>query len=179
MSSVPALHVSAVPENTLRRGVRRPLCDSSHSKKSAVSLTTKPKKSVTFKPSVACKRTLHVNNYTDEELFQCWWTDDESQAIRKNANQACKLFVQGLIEKESKKHSLRGLEYKCCKVTQKAKIALRHAAYDAVLIEQDFQMDSGFEADWEAMAETYKVLSAKAHDIAHRQALKDHADATR
>jgi hypothetical protein len=68
-------------------------------------------KTVTFSQDVRIKRTLHTNNYTDEEFRSCWLNDAKLLSYRQNEIHAVVAIVEQGLEIDDAKYCLRGLEF--------------------------------------------------------------------
>jgi hypothetical protein len=74
-------------------------------------LAPKPKRTVAFAPTVTGRPTIHVNDYSDDEIQTCWFNDDEFKAIKKDVRFAAKLLTNdGLLEKCDEHNFQRGIE---------------------------------------------------------------------
>mmetsp|Transcript_131725 Transcript_131725/g.196287 ORF Transcript_131725/g.196287 Transcript_131725/m.196287 type:complete len:210 (+) Transcript_131725:413-1042(+) len=134
-----------------------------------------PSHSVSFNDAVLCIDTLHVNDYTDEEVFRTWFTDQEYKEIKREI----KLTV-AMMENNSKTKSTftegvhfssRGLEDKTTdRLSQKLEI--RYFAMDDVLDEQDRQREAGI-CDPEALSIVYAEYSFVSHMAAFLMATAD------
>ena len=89
------------------------------------------KKSVTFSESVKVKKTIHINNYTDDEIDACWYSDEECQMTRSDVKYAIQLVGNGLLEQDTEQYSRRGVECKT-RENQLRRKQLRMAAWYAV-----------------------------------------------
>ena len=132
-------------------------------------------KSVTFNQTVSVRKTLHINNYSNDEVFACWYNDDEFKAIRKGVKFAVSLLKDGLLEEDTEYHCQRGLELHTRKGANR-RLQNKRAARGAVLIEQELQWEAGvYDPEYIAMKcmEYSSSLQATAHEIG----LKDQLDA--
>lgn len=53
------------------------------------------KKSISFSPSVLVRPSLHINEYSDEEYFACWYTSNELDTFRIETRRVARLLEQG------------------------------------------------------------------------------------
>lgn len=138
----------------------------------AAKVTKKPKKSVSFNEAATQRYTLHINNYTDEEVDACWWTPEEFKAIRADARYAANLVMGGYLQNGDNDHYCkRGVENFTREGVYR-RSSVKQAAYAAVLDEQDAQWDEGiFEQEFIAYA--YAPHSEASHSFAHSVALQD------
>jgi hypothetical protein len=75
---------------------------------------TTTEKSVSFKHTVQARKTLHVMNYTEEEVKACWYTREEVKERRRQMHFMVKAIELGAeISEEEDEYCMRGLvEYK-------------------------------------------------------------------
>ena len=141
--------------------------------KAKVTQTSSYAKKVSFKASVKCRKALHVNNYSDEEIAATWYNDQEFKVMRKSACMVAKMIEDGTISSED--CCIRGLEHKN-KTAARRKRAIRMNASEAVLDEQQCQMQCGMNDD-ESIAQVYSKFTAESQIEAHERALKDQLEA--
>ena len=136
------------------------------------------KKSITFSEAVKVKKTIHINNYTDDEIDACWYSNEECQRIRSDVKYAIQLVNNGLLEQDTEQYSRRGVECKT-RENQLRRKQLRMAAWFAVFEEQEYQYDEQHvdELDVEYISHAYKTASSAALKIARATALKDELEA--
>jgi hypothetical protein len=118
------------------------------------SVAKKPPRSVDFAPTVSEIRSLHINDFTDEEISNTWYEYEdfrEFQVLCRNTAKAWREI------KESDDATLRGLEYL---VPSNAKVRKynKTLALNAVLHEQDRQDSGGFFDD-ELIAREYGEIA--------------------
>eukprot|EP00339_Tiarina_fusa_P018774 CAMPEP_0117022308 /NCGR_PEP_ID=MMETSP0472-20121206/16777_1 /TAXON_ID=693140 ORGANISM="Tiarina fusus, Strain LIS" /NCGR_SAMPLE_ID=MMETSP0472 /ASSEMBLY_ACC=CAM_ASM_000603 /LENGTH=190 /DNA_ID=CAMNT_0004728125 /DNA_START=52 /DNA_END=624 /DNA_ORIENTATION=- len=128
-------------------------------------------RSVSFNVDVRCIRALHINNYTDEEITDTWFTKTEYKQMKREI----KLTV-GMMDKKSRfaegiNFSSRGLEDKTADMIVQ-KVEHRFLALDAVLDEQDRQREAGI-CDAEALRLVYTEYSFVSHMSAFLMATLD------
>jgi hypothetical protein len=144
--------------------------ETEHSYSVCAPLTKRPypkaKKVVTFQQSVKAKKTLHINNYTEEEIQACWFDDDESKQMKEEFRLAANLAMNGLLPQESS----RGLEL----YTKEAQSRRQHkaTAREEVLDEQELQWDEGA-YDPEYIAQIYEAASASSRARARSTGFQD------
>lgn len=131
------------------------------------------KKSVSFLPSVLVYRTLHINDFTDEEIEKTWYGADEMATI---VNECVKTIAsmdnnQGI----SSEQSFRGLEVRTPEA-QKKRTAHRFCAIDAVLGEQEAQWQNE-ENDIQKIRQIYLAYSKLSEAEAYRFGLQDAKEA--
>jgi hypothetical protein len=135
-----------------------------------------PRRTVAFSQTVSIRKTMHVNNYSDDEVDACWYSAYEFDRMRKDVRFAAKLLQNGMLEQDTAdKCCRRGVEHLERKVKLQ-RIRNRSAASDAVFEEQELQREEGI-CEPEYIARVYKPPSASSQASAHAIALKDEIDA--
>ena len=139
----------------------------------------KKTKSVTFKPTVAARKTIHINNYTAEEIFACWWTDEEHTMIQKRTLLEASALLETEVTEEAdyQKSCFRGLELYVKHIAEKG-TAHKDAALRAVLQEQSLQREEG-SYDPEYIAEIYQDCTSLAREKASFSGVKDSLEVSR
>ena len=121
-------------------------------------LATKSKKSVSFNSSVRVKKTIHINNYTEQEIANTWWSREEEQQIREVASIVADMMSAGKQIDENK-ISRRGLEGRTMEA-QERRLDQRIAVWDAVLDAQAENFEAGI-VDDEMIAMVSRAQSYK------------------
>jgi hypothetical protein len=104
--------------------------------------TNQQHRSVSFNTAVVCISALHINNYTDEEIFNTWFTNKEYKEMKREVQLTISMMDKKATFAEGVNFSSRGLEHKTADmIVQKAEH--RYFATDAVLEEQDCQREAG------------------------------------
>ena len=135
------------------------------------------KKSVSFYGSVRVKKTIHINDYTQDEIDATWYNEMEVATIRFNT----KLVVKEMESKCGLQHpeeeTTRGLE---CRTTlgQKRKFTLRRMSQLVVLDEQDRQFEMG-DFDPEYLSLLYKQCCEQSVAEARRIGQQDELSSLR
>ena len=113
------------------------------------------KRSVSFSPYVHVKRTLHINNYSLEEIEASWYDQADFQRMRDEDDVIVQMMEKRQTIDEAK-YCTRGLEFR---TTQGAQQRLRNKAEarDAVLDEQDVQWTMGM-TNPQALSSVYAEL---------------------
>jgi hypothetical protein len=136
----------------------------------------KPRRTVAFSQTVSARTTLHVNNYTDDEIDACWYDDCEKEMMRKEVRSVVTLLKNGMLEQDTEQYCRRGgLECHTQEVALQ-RLKNRTAVLEAVLEEQEFQREEGIWEPW-YIARAYKAASPTSQANAHAIALKDQLDA--
>jgi hypothetical protein len=121
---------------------------------------------------------MHLNHYSELEIDNCWYSDDESDMMREKAEDVAECLENGMAtvkERYGEAICHRGLEG----LTHQGSLERRKnkdAGLDAVLDEQDLQDDEGFD-DPDYIAHFYKIASCRAVAKARAIGLKDELDA--
>jgi hypothetical protein len=104
-------------------------------------LTDKPKKSVSFSESARMKKHIHINNFTQEEVDACWFTEAERSQSRQEIDYTIELMTRG-GDIDASKYCTRGLE---CRTPHGSatKKQSKVDAWDSVMDEQDRQFSIG------------------------------------
>jgi hypothetical protein len=104
--------------------------------------------SVTFSTVCTVRRTLHINDYTPEELLSCFWQDDELAFINEGNAQVI-VYMEMLEERQQVKHQnkqqqgqqphTRGLEHHTGQARRR-KVTARQCQYEAVVVVEELMM---------------------------------------
>lgn len=127
-------------------------------------------RAVSFSPNVHVKRTLHINNYSDEEIHATWLDESDFQRIRGEIDLTVHLMETG-GHIESDKQCTRGLESRTT-VGALRKLQNKQDARDAVLFEQETQWNRGIN-DAETISDVYQERSHSCGVSAHIVGLFD------
>eukprot|EP00525_Craspedostauros_australis_P010523 CAMPEP_0198108202 /NCGR_PEP_ID=MMETSP1442-20131203/282_1 /TAXON_ID= /ORGANISM="Craspedostauros australis, Strain CCMP3328" /LENGTH=233 /DNA_ID=CAMNT_0043763431 /DNA_START=77 /DNA_END=778 /DNA_ORIENTATION=- len=106
------------------------------------------KKAVRFHESVRVKFHIHVQEFTDDEYFSCWYSDDESKTMRQDVKNQLHALHHGTLATVP-----RGLEARTREGSAR-KTKRKRMAWDAVMGEQEVQQEDG-ESDPEFIAALY------------------------
>jgi hypothetical protein len=99
------------------------------------------RKSVTFSPRVRAKGICHINNFTDQEVAATWYSQEETNESRREAEIIIHLMDRGLPIDEQK-YCTRGLEGHT-RIGSEQRLAQYYAVRDTVLDEQEWQISEG------------------------------------
>mmetsp|Transcript_124442 Transcript_124442/g.185919 ORF Transcript_124442/g.185919 Transcript_124442/m.185919 type:complete len:193 (+) Transcript_124442:40-618(+) len=140
-----------------------------------VSEATPPcRKSVSFRENVRIRECLHIANYTDEEVQDCWYTKWEMDEIKEDIYYTRKLMVCGQLEQDTAEFCRRGSE-QYMREDSRRRNEVKVASYEAVFVEQELQWESGVsEPDY--IAHFYKTLSHMESRRAFAVAMQDHME---
>jgi hypothetical protein len=102
---------------------------------------TTMRRSVTFSPRVRAKGIRHINNFTDQEVADSWYTQEELNESRREAENIIYMMDHGLLIDEHN-YCIRGLEGQT-RIGSEQRLAHYYALQDTVLDEQDWQTSEG------------------------------------
>eukprot|EP00339_Tiarina_fusa_P020131 CAMPEP_0117022020 /NCGR_PEP_ID=MMETSP0472-20121206/16594_1 /TAXON_ID=693140 ORGANISM="Tiarina fusus, Strain LIS" /NCGR_SAMPLE_ID=MMETSP0472 /ASSEMBLY_ACC=CAM_ASM_000603 /LENGTH=200 /DNA_ID=CAMNT_0004727759 /DNA_START=32 /DNA_END=634 /DNA_ORIENTATION=+ len=111
---------------------------------SSSSSSSRANRTVSFNDAVRCIGTLHINNYTDEEVFNTWFTNQEFKQMKRDIK-----WTVSMMEQKEEHRCEDGVHYCSRGLEDKTTVALVHktqhrfCAIDAVLDEQDRQREAG------------------------------------
>jgi hypothetical protein len=116
-------------------------------------LAPKSKRCVAFSPNVHAKRTLHANDYSDEEFHACWYDSNTRAKFRSEVRQTVAMMEAGADLDNDHEYCTRGLEGHT-KVGAKLRRKVREKAWFAVYDEQERQDREGVWKD-DSLARIY------------------------
>lgn len=131
-------------------------------------------KSVSFNEIVRAKRTMHISNFSAEEIRCCWYNNSDYEVMKGDLQFEVSLLENDcLVEKPTctMTHSSRGLEMFSSTITGRARREIKRQARNTVLEEQRLQREEGSH-DPEFLAEVYSVVTKAASQIAIQQAVQ-------
>lgn len=149
--------------------------DSCYSSKGPLSsiVLDKPKKSVSFNELVRAKKTIHISDFSAEEVRCCWYKDDDYEEMKRDIRFEVNLLENDcIIETLSSRkmsHTLRGLEVFSSTTIGRARREIKRQARNTVLEEQILQREEG-SYDPEFIAEIYSKVTKAASQIAIKAA---------
>jgi hypothetical protein len=127
------------------------------------------KRSVSFDGSVLAFQHLHIDDFSDAEIENAWYTQEYLAKIKaKTAKTIKKMMAVGGNKKSP---CPRGLEYRTPAGAQRRR-KNRFEAWDAVLAEQDRQSDEGIE-DADLLAHTYILFASHCSTQARVMGIQD------
>jgi hypothetical protein len=136
--------------------------------------TTSKRKEVRFCSSVLVRCTLHLHNYSDEEIKACWNDASEMASIRTNALATVAMMERTTIHADETKCCTRGLEQKTREGSDLRRYNRMKAQY-AVLHAQERQKRDGIVDEYK-IASTYservEMCQIQAHMLAVSAALE-------
>eukprot|EP00538_Stauroneis_constricta_P005028 CAMPEP_0119571400 /NCGR_PEP_ID=MMETSP1352-20130426/44101_1 /TAXON_ID=265584 /ORGANISM="Stauroneis constricta, Strain CCMP1120" /LENGTH=240 /DNA_ID=CAMNT_0007621079 /DNA_START=397 /DNA_END=1119 /DNA_ORIENTATION=- len=110
--------------------------NNSNSNISSNSNMSATKKTVTFHECVRVKKTIHINNYTDDEIDACWFSRQDMANIRQDI--AAALQSSSSSPSGPDAAEMRGLECRTEQGSQQRRRD-RHESLSSVLDEQELQ----------------------------------------
>ena len=114
---------------------------------------------------------LSVEDYSDDEIKACWYSDEEYQKIWRRCDKVIDKLNHGKAV-NPRKYCIRGLE-RMTSLSHTRIECNRHDAYDAVILEQESQRKQN-EYDPDRMAYLYReIVSRQCHVDAHIIGLDD------
>jgi hypothetical protein len=131
----------------------------------------KESKKVRFSESVYVRKTLHLNDFTDKELDNSWYTSQESAQMKREQKKTLELLKSGDYQGDSEQHCARGLE---CRLNKRALARHRNkmSGWLVVLEEQAMQNLAGI-SDPKAIASAYAAVSKHCKIAAYNMAVMD------
>lgn len=131
----------------------------------------KPRKSVSFNQVVRAKRTIHISDFTAEEIRSCWYKGQEYEVMKQDLRFEVKLLENDcFIENPSRMtHTSRGLEFFSSTMNGRARRETKRHARNAVLEEQRLQREEG-SYDPEFIADIYSAVTKAANQLAIQRA---------
>mmetsp|Transcript_12211 Transcript_12211/g.35422 ORF Transcript_12211/g.35422 Transcript_12211/m.35422 type:complete len:249 (+) Transcript_12211:241-987(+) len=97
------------------------------------------KKTVTFHECVRVKKTIHINNYTDDEIDACWFSRQDMANIRQDIVAALQSSSSSSLSPSGPDAAeMRGLECRTEQGSQQRRRD-RHESLSSVLDEQELQ----------------------------------------
>lgn len=130
---------------------------------------------VAFVPTVSVHRIMRVDDYTEEEIKNCYYHKEEFQAVKDELRETVRLIQSGELKTDTKKFARRGTEFRLPDGARQRR-RNKELAWEAVFSEQDAQWNDG-EFDPEILAEIYESASKQSQIAAHIIALNDQRDA--
>ena len=125
---------------------------------------------IKFAHDDAQRTILGRHELSEDELDACWFRGDEYAKITKSCLKEIQKLQQG-DKLKGQKYCARGLESHT-QIAGLAKAQIRRAAWDAVLSEQDEQIDLGV-VDEESIGSRYQDVSSSSQFWAIKMALDD------
>jgi hypothetical protein len=134
------------------------------------SLAPKPRRTVSFGTTLQMKQTIHIRDYTADEIENTWYSTAEYKLIKLSVSTIVLMLKQG--EQLRPDQCVRGLEYKT-RHGRETRVLNQIEALIAVLDEQDRQALND-EKDLDRLSQVYTLLTAHCVATAHYIGLNDH-----
>jgi hypothetical protein len=128
------------------------LFETNESKKS--SFSPKAERTISFFPSVYIHSILHINDYTDAEIQECWYAMQELRTIKKEIRYSVNLIEEGGLWWDETKHCKRGLEPKIRKLAHASSLQKRQAR--RVVLQEQLVQRNDYEIAMKSKQYTYK-----------------------
>lgn len=145
------------------------------SKHVKIPLRPESRKKVSFNTRVRVKRTLHINDYSDEEFYACYWSEKERLETWHEV-----LDIVDRIEDsstfETSDFCLRGLENKTFDGRMKT-IKRRECAKSAVFGAQRLRHENVIDVSDERIAKAYAKKTQRSKRRAHLTGIFDGVEA--
>jgi hypothetical protein len=125
---------------------------------------------------VSMTLTLHINDYTAEEVNACWVNDEECQASKEDVKACLSLIEMGALRNDTKVCCRRGLEFQTPNGAAR-RMANKEIGWDAVSLVQETQREQGWN-DPTFLAKVYYAHTKRCLQEAHFRALCDAKDAS-
>ena len=129
------------------------------------------KRSVSFHGRVRCRNSIHLNDFSDDEIDACWYSDTEYSNMEEEIRFLSTLIDQGQLELEDSSYCLRGAEsHTALQSSRRHEVKL--AVVGEVIREQALQWAEG-SSDPEYIAHVSQIKSIQSLEYARRMALED------
>lgn len=132
------------------------------------------KRRITFYPGVSVRECLHINDFTDEEVFNAWYKRSDFSRIKQTFQIIVQKLASGTYTGDTDHETCRGLEYRHREGAMKRK-ANKLNGLMAVLDEQERQWTRGYDDDV-AISDAIVAVSLKCSFSARMVAAKDEAE---
>jgi hypothetical protein len=130
----------------------------------------KAERAVSFCASVKIRSSLHINDYTNSEVDNCWFAPEDYKEMKRETRHTVDL-IERKIKFDEEEYCRRGVEHKTDEVTA-VRWKERAAAIDAVMDEQDIQIDESI-CDPEMIAIVYTDRVYRSKMAAYLTAVSD------
>jgi len=126
---------------------------------------------IQFYPGVSVRECLHINNFTDDEVYQSWFRRKDYQRIKTSFQYIVQRISNNTWQGDTNNETMRGLEYRHREGSMKRK-ANKLNGLMAVLDEQERQWRRDVDDDV-AISEAYMAVGKKSSLAARMLAAKD------
>lgn len=133
--------------------------------------TTTATRKVSFNERVRAKKTIHITDFSEDEVQAYWYGDDEFRRIKRDVKFEASLLENECLEENDSKYCGRGLE-NFTTSGAKRRNANKRRGRSIVLEEQELQREEGSN-DPDFIAETYSDAAADCQAVARSHAQHD------
>lgn len=156
------------------------ICSRAWSEETSKKDKTHKASSVVFDERVRIRKTIHVNDFSDDEIDACWYSDSEFSEMKREVRFVVDLIEQGLLLTMNNNEDYCGNSQEYCSRGSECHVPdelrrrrkLKGAACAAILAEQALQSSEGsFDPDY--IAEISMVGSFRSQAIAREAGLND------
>lgn len=131
---------------------------------------------VRFFERVQVRKTIHVKNFTKDEIDACWYSDQDFDCMRDDVYIAGNLIDEGLLETDNEDCCRRGAEDHA-PLQSRRRRKIKRAVREAVKEEQRLQWEEN-SSDPEFIAQISQIKSSPSLQLARERALNDERAAT-
>jgi hypothetical protein len=173
LQAMPSIRAIDDPINLVRVS-SDPSCSSAEMDTRAYKQTPRPaapRRGITWNEDVYVQETHHINDFTDEEVFLCWFAKRDYSNMKMEFASTVKMISLGRFNGDTEDHCARGLEYRTREGAHKRKLN-KLTALCAVLDEQERQRLSGEWSD-ETLSQCYIRANAHCRTTSYHMALHD------
>lgn len=130
----------------------------------------KHQKEVSFNEVVKAKKTIHISNFSTDEIDNCWYTENDFEVMKRDVRFEVNLLENECIKDEGEceqgemRHSTRGLQM-FTKAGSKLRRECKRFSRNVVIEEQELQREEGSN-DAEYIAEIYAMATKSARRLA-------------
>lgn len=132
---------------------------------------TKPRHAVRFEPRVRCRKAIHLNDFTEDELSACWYSHKEFMSMKAEVRYTSGLIEAGLLDDDSENYCRRGADAHSPEEVRQRRL-IKQAVRTAVLEEQTLQWREG-SCDPEFIAEVSRVKSSQSAATSRKNGIAD------
>ena len=134
----------------------------------------KSRRVVQFAPRVGTRQSLHLADYTDDEISSTFTNGQDQQNVHADVTNTIQLARRGLPSHDNGDFCIRGLECFTNAASQQERTRNKKRAIDAVRNEQDRQWDEGV-IDCNKVRQVSMLVSRQSIDAALMNAASDAA----
>jgi len=135
----------------------------------------KTAKSVSWYGKVKARKYIHVGQYTNDEIKQCWYTNEDFRAFSQEARVTARLIETGHLKSDTVNFCKRGTE-RFLQATARQQQDIHDAVVGVVLGVQEMQRRTMGSCDPDVLAHVYENVSSTSRFEAREQGLDDEMD---